>query len=527
MYRLDERQIRGGVFMDSQVAEKNGGFFSFIENVGNKIPHPVYLFICLWILALAASWIMSSLGVSVINPSNGKTVTVVNMMTSQKWAEFLRNMGKTWMTFAPMLTVPLCTLGMAVSTHSGMMNAMLKSAGATKSDWKMCLVVAFIGVMANLAGDAAFIVFPPLVAMLFIATNRNPLAGLFLAYGSVSIGFGANLLPGSADASLAAMTEAAAQTLDPKFIATPVMSWYFMFVSTFVMTFMCAWVNLKVVEPRLNREKLGTAYIKPVNEDKFELTAQEKKAMKAGLLGMVGVIAVCGLLCLPGMPFQAPKNGSIMTGYLWKCIPTIIFVLFFVSGYAFGKVAGTIKKFGDTIPMMTKELGTLASFFLVCFVASQFISIFGASKIATVIAVICGGWLKGLGLPAWALAGIFVILIAFLNLFMGSANGKWALISSVFVPMLMIAGVNPATAQAAYRMGDGVTNNITPTLAYLAILLGYAQQYDPRAKTGTVIAYQLPYTLICTFVWIVFLMIWIVLDIPMGPGYPAIYNAQF
>ena len=134
---------------------------------------------------------------------------------------------------------------------------------------------------------------------------------------------------------------------------------------------------------------------------------------------------------------------------------------------------------------------------------------------------------KGLGLPAWALAGIFVILIAFLNLFMGSANGKWALISSVFVPMLMIAGVNPATAQAAYRMGDGVTNNITPTLAYLAILLGYAQQYDPRAKTGTVIAYQLPYTLICTFVWIVFLMIWIALDIPMGPGYPAIYNAQF
>ena len=110
---------------------------------------------------------------------------------------------------------------------------------------------------------------------------------------------------------------------------------------------------------------------------------------------------------------------------------------------------------------------------------------------------------------------------------MGSANGKWALISSVFVPMLMIAGVNPATAQAAYRMGDGVTKNITPTLAYLAILLGYAQQYDPRAKTGTVIAYQLPYTLICTFVWIVFLMIWIALDIPMGPGYPAIYNAQF
>ncbi len=154
-----------------------------------------------------------------------------------------------------MLTVPICTLGMAVATHSGMLNAALKSAGATANEWKMALIVAFIGVLANLAGDAAFIVFPPLVAMLYVSSNRNPLDGLFLAYGSVSIGFGANLLPGSADASLAALTEAAAQTLDPSYPASPVMGWYFMFVSTFITTFLCAFVSLKVVEPRLKREK--------------------------------------------------------------------------------------------------------------------------------------------------------------------------------------------------------------------------------------------------------------------------------
>lgn len=512
--------------METEEIKKGNGFFAFIERTGNKIPHPVYLFIWLWAIAMLLSWLLSALGVSVVNPSTDEVVEVVNMMTAEQWAEFLKNMGQTWMTFAPMVTVPLCTLGMAVATHSGMMNAMLKSAGATKSEWKMCLVVAFIGVMANLAGDAAFIVYPPLVAMLFVATNRNPLAGLFLAYGSVSIGFGANLLPGSADASLAALTEAAAQTLDPNFVASPIMSWYFLSASTFIMTFMCAFVNIKVVEPRLNREKLGTENIKPVTES-FSLTPIERKGLKLSLLSMVGVIALCAILCLPGLPFQAPEGGTIMTGYLWKCIPTIIFVLFFVSGYVYGKVVGTIKKFGDTIPMMTKELSTLGSFFLVCFVASQFISVFGSSKIATVIAVICGGWLNDLGLPAWLLAGIFVLLIAFINLFMGSANGKWALISSVFIPMLMIAGVSPATAQAAYRMGDGVTNNITPTLAYLAILLGYAQQYDSKAKTGTVIAYQLPYTLICTLVWVIFLMVWVALGIPMGPGYAATYSLAF
>ena len=424
------------------------------------------------------------MGVSVINPTNGETVTVINMMTSAAWADFLKDMGKTWMTFAPMLTVPICTLGMAVATHSGMLNAALKSAGATANEWKMALIVAFIGVLANLAGDAAFIVFPPLVAMLYVSSNRNPLDGLFLAYGSVSIGFGANLLPGSVDASLAALTEAAAQTLDPSYTASPVMGWYF----------------------------------KP-NEEYTPMTDLERKALKGGLLGIAAVLIVCAILCLPGLPFQAPEGGTIMTGYLFKCIPTIIFALFFVSGYVYGKIAGTIKKFGDTIPMMQKELGTLASFFLICFFAFQFISVFGSSKIATVIAVICGGGLNGLGLPAPILMGLFVVLTAFINLFMGSANGKWALLASIFVPMFMIAGVNPASVQVAYRMGDGITNNICPTLAYLAILLGYAQQYEPRAKTGTCIAYQLPYTLIAGGVWIVFLMIWIALGIPMGPGY--------
>ena len=295
---------------------RSSGFLGAVERLGNKIPHPVYLFICLWVIALAASCILGTMGVSVINPTNGETVTVINMMTSAAWADFLKDMGKTWMTFAPMLTVPICTLGMAVATHSGMLNAALKSAGATANEWKMALIVAFIGVLANLAGDAAFIVFPPLVAMLYVSSNRNPLDGLFLAYGSVSIGFGANLLPGSADASLAALTEAAAQTLDPSYTASPVMGWYFMFVSTFITMFLCAFVSLKVVEPRLKRENLGTSGIKP-NEEYTPMTDLERKALKGGLLGIAAVLIVCAILCLPGLPFQAPEGGTIMTGYLF------------------------------------------------------------------------------------------------------------------------------------------------------------------------------------------------------------------
>lgn len=165
---------------------------------------------------------------------------------------------------------------------------------------------------------------------------------------------------------------------------------------------------------------------------------------------------------------------------------------------------------------------SLSSFFVVCFFASQFIYIFGTSKIAMIIAIGCGKFLVSLGLPQAALLGAFVIVVGFINLFMTGASGKWALISTMFVPMLMIAGINPAAVQVAYRMGDGLTNNIAPTLPYLAVIMGYAQSYDPRAKTGTVMAYMLPYTLICGLVWILFLVGWVLLDLPMGPGYNAL-----
>lgn len=503
------------------MGKEKKGFLNTVERIGNKIPHPVYLFIWLWAAALVLSFILAKVGVSVINPSSGDTVAVVNLLTSSSWANFMKDMGKTWMNFSPMITVPICTLGMAIAVHSGLLNAALKTAGSSSSEWKMALIVSFIGVCANLAGDAAFIVFPPLVAMLYKSAGKNPLGGLFLGFASACVGFGANLLVGSADASLASLTEAAAQTLNPNYTANPAMGWYFMFASTFLMTIVCAFISVRVVNPRLAREKLGLES-SDTHEEFIPLSIVEKKGLKASLITMVLFFVVCWLLTLGNMPFAAPEGGTVMTGYLFKCIPTLVFLLFFSTGYVYGKITGSIKKFGDTIPMMTKELGTLAGFLLICFFASQFISVFGSSNISTVIAVICGNWLSSLGLPPALLLALFVLIIAVINLFMGSASGKWALVASIFVPMFMIAGINPASVQVAYRMGDSLTNNITPCLPYLAIILGYAQQYEAKAKTGTVMAYMLPFTLIGSVVWIAFLVIWVVAGLPMGPGFSAL-----
>jgi len=496
------------------------GFYSWVERVGNKIPHPVYLFLWLLVITFIASYILGNTGASVVHPATQEVIKVKNMISAEAIGNFLKDMGSKWMNFAPMITVPICTLGLAIANHSGLLNSTLKVAGASKSKWSMTLVVAFIGVNANLAGDAAFIVFPPLVAMLFQSVGRNPLAGIFLAFGSVCVGFGANVLVGSADASLAGLTEAAAKTIDPNFVGNPAMGWYFLFISTFVMTAVCAYVCIRIVEPRLEKSGLGMESVKQISEGDYQpLTPEESKGLKASLIALILFFVVVALMTLPGMPFQAPEGGTVMTGLLFKSIPTLVFLMFFITGYVYGKVVGTIKNFGDTIPMMQKELTTLGSFLLICFFAAQFIAVFSDSNIATIIAILGGRFLQSLGLPGPVLLGLFVIVVAFINLFMGSANGKWALISAIFVPMFMMAGINPAATQVAYRIGDGLTNNITPTLPYLAIILGYAQEYDMRAKTGTVISYMLPYTFIAGIIWILFLVVWALMGLPMGPGY--------
>ncbi len=499
-----------------------GGFYGAVERIGNKIPSPVFMFIGLFIITYILSIILGLMGVSVVNPTTNETVAVVNLLTAKGVAEFLQKMGSVWMNFAPLLTVPVCTLGLAVASRSGLLEACLKVAGVIRGKWLLTLIVTFIGVNANLAGDAAFIVFPPLMAMLFLSVKRNPLAGLFLGFASVSVGFGANLLVGSADASLAGLSEAAAQIMDANYTANAAMGWYFLFVSTFVVTVIVSWVCIHVVEPRLERTGMAAESMKEVAGAYVGMQEIERKGAVRALIALLVFFAVVAVCCFDGMPFAAPEGGTITTGMLFKCIPALIMIMFFIPGYVYGKTVGTITKFSDTIPMMQEEMKTLSGFFIVCFFASQFISIFGASNIATIIAVLGGNFLVSLGLPRAALLAAFVLLVGFVNLFMTGASGKWALISTMFVPMFMIAGINPAAVQAAYRMGDGLTNNIAPTLPYLAVILGYAQQYEPRAKTGTVMAYMLPYTLITGVVWIAFLVVWVVAGLPMGPGYAAL-----
>lgn len=500
-------------------AEKLSGFFGTIERVGNKIPNPCILFLWLTGIVFLLSLIMSKAGVTAVNPATNEVITIVNMLASDKVAVFLQSMGKTFMTFGPMIVVPLCSLGMAVSIHSGFFNAFIKVVSGVKSKFWLTFFIGFIGVSANILGDSIFMIYPPLVALLFAGLRRNPLAGLLYGFCSISVGFGANVLISNSDMNLSALTETAAQLVDPTFVGNAAMAYYFLLASAILMPIVLTIVQLKIVEPQIERMGLGANAPISMNTEQLHLSETERKGLKAVLIAAILFVAVIVLCCQKGFPFAPPEGGSFLQGMLLKCITALIALLFFTLGFVYGKVTGSIKKFGDVIPMMQKELAALASFMVICFFAAQFSYVFSNSNIGTWIAIAGSNWLLSINVSKIFVIVAFTLVAALINIFIASAASKWALISSIFVPMFMLMGINPAVTQAAYRIGDSVTNNLTPVFAFTAILISMASEYDSRAKTGTVMALMMPYSVIGYVVWVAFIVIWLLLGLPMGPGY--------
>lgn len=499
------------------------GFMGMIEKVTNKIPHPGLIFFWLSVVVLVFSFVLSMMEVSAINPSNGEVIEVTNLISSPFIAAFLTDMGKTFATFAPMLTVLLATLGMGVANRSGLLNNTLKLVGkSSQNKFVLTFMVALVGILGNLAGDVATYILPSLCAVLFYGCGRNPIAGLLLAYSAGGVGFGANFIVGSGDVTLSGLTGAAATLLDPAFEASPAMGWYFMAITTPILALLLTLVDLKWVEPKLDRLQVGTNYHEEIDAgalDALSISKDEQTGLKHALFGLLGVVAVWVIMCFPGMPLAAPEGKGLFDGKLLKTVTAFIFFMFLVPGWIYGKRVGSIKSFQDVTKQMGEEIKTLTPFFVISFFASQFMYLFSASNLGQIIAVKGGELIKSSGISGPFVLVLMVLMVGLINFFIPSSSAKWALLAPVFVPMLMVIGINPAAAQTAYRIGDGITNSLTPMLAGMVVNLTYAQKYDERIQLGTMFTNLVPLNLVPGIIWIAILYVWCQLGLPLGPGF--------
>jgi aminobenzoyl-glutamate transport protein len=492
-------------------------FLSLVERGGNALPHPVTLFAVMALLVVLASAVAAALGVRAIHPGTGAVVQPVSLLTLAGLHRIMTELVTNFTGFAPLGTVLVAMLGIAVAEGSGLLSASLKLVVVSAPPRALTLAVVFAGVMSNTGGEVGYVLLIPLAAIAFQAVGRHPLVGLAAAFAGVSGGYSANLLLGTVDPLLAGLSEAAARLVDPTYHVNASANYYFMAVSTFLITGLGALVTERVIEPRFGRyagaaggDGLSTA-LTPAERRGLLWAATAAVLITAGLLW--GTVPDTGFL-------RDPKTGDLLRSPFMSGIVAIIFAAGAIVGVAYGLGAGTVGSDADVVNAMAKAMGTLGGYLVLVFFAAQFVAFFGWTNLGLIVAIHGAEALKASGLGTIPLIVAFVVVSATVNLFVGSASAKWAVMAPVFVPMFMLLGYTPEFTQAAYRIGDSSTNIISPMMSYLALILAYMQRYRDDAGLGTLVATMLPYSITFMVGWTLLLVVWTLLGLPVGPGAP-------
>lgn len=483
-----------------------------IEVVGNRLPHPATLFFMMAALVALLSWWASAAGLQALHPATGEIIKVRNLLDADGIRWIYTNVEHNFVEFPPLGLVLVIMIGIGVAEGSGLFTVLVRQLvlGAPKKLITASIIVA--GIFSHLASEVGYVILIPLGAMIFHALGRHPMAGFAAAFAGVSAGFGSNFLIGSVDPILAGLSTSAANIIDPEMNINPMVNYFFMVASAIMVVFVGTWITEKIVEPRLGAYH-GTE--KPLEIE--QITSKEKKGLKwAGWGTLIFMAAMAWTIIPENGLLRDPETGGILRSPFFSGIVVDLLLLFFVPGMIYGIIVGTIKSDKDVIKHMTHSMKGLGGYIVLVFFAAQFIYWFNYSNLGLVVAIDGAEFLKNIGFTGIPLIIAFVILAAFLNMFMGSASAKWAIMAPVFIPMFMLLGYHPGLTQAAFRIGDSVTNVITPMMSYFALIVTYAQKYDEKNGIGTIISLMIPYTVIFLIVWAVMITIWLLLGIPVG-----------
>ncbi|MBW8310644.1 MAG: AbgT family transporter [Rhizobium sp.] len=498
-------------------------FLAVVERAGNTLPHPATLFFLLTVLVVIASAVVAQFDVGVVHPKTGDLVTPVNLLSVDGLQRIMGGLVTNFTGFAPLGTVLVALIGIGVAEHSGLIGACLRIVVLNAPRFLLTPIVVFAGVMSNMASEIGYVLLVPLAGLLYVAAGRHPILGIAAAFAGVSGGYSANLLLGTIDPLLSGLSQEAAQIVDPAYTVSPAANLFFMQASTPLVTLLGWFVTEKIVARRFPDGNYGRGdeKIEPLSpvERRGLAYAGVATALLAALV-LWATVPADGALRIAGESDVLKSLAPFLHG-----IVALIFVAGGLVGIAYGVGAGTIRNDTDVINGMSKSMGTLASYLVLVFFAAQFVALFNWTQLGLIFAVEGAGFLKSVGLPKIPLLLCFILLTAVVNLAMGSASAKWALMAPVFVPMFMLLGYSPEVTQTAYRVGDSVTNIISPMMSYFALVIAFLQRYEPKAGIGTVVATMIPYSITFLLGWSLLFALWIALGLPLGPGAPLVYPA--
>ncbi|PJG60374.1 AbgT family transporter [Aeromonas cavernicola] len=500
-------------------------FLNGVEKAGNKLPDPAMLFLYALLIVWVGSWVLSHYQFDLINPRTGDAVAVNNLLTGTGLAAFLAGMVTTFTGFAPLGIVLVAMLGVGVAEQSGFINTGLKKLLNVTPARFLTPMLILVAIVSHTAADAGYVLVIPIGGIIFHAAGRHPLAGIAAAFAGVSGGFAANFLPSGGDALLQGFTQSAAQLFDPDYMVNTLCNIMFTGASSLLIICVGWFVTEQIVEPRLKHVALNEA-LESVDE-MGRYTRQESRAFHWAVAAMGAAIILLGLALSPvDSPLRA-ADGS-MTSFaapVMQSIVPLIFLLFILPGIVYGFIAGRFKSGTDVIDAMSATMNKMGSYMVMAFFCALFIKAFGDSNLGTLFALAGAEILHTLALPGEVTIVGIILLTAVVNLVVGSASAKWALISPILVPMLMAVGISPELTQAAYRVGDSASNIVTPLMVFFPLVVVYCQRYVKSTGIGTLVAMMLPYSLAFLVSWTLFLLLYWTLGFPLGLQAPYSYPA--
>jgi aminobenzoyl-glutamate transport protein len=485
-----------------------------VEAAGNKLPHPAVLFLCLSGVIVLLSGLASFFEFQAIHPIKKDTLVVVNLFTVNGLHILLTTMVKNFSGFAPLGSVLVAMLGFSLAEKSGLISAALRVLVIRAPKPLIIPVIFLAGVFSHTAGDIGYVLLIPLAGIVFHSVGMHPIAGIATSFAGVSGGFAANFILSTADPMLAGISTEAAKIIDKSYTVSAVSNWYFMSASSVLVVLLGTLVANRITLPFLGKYE-GVVPVDPVSS----LTERETRALKYAGLTFVFLVGLLIFGLVPETGFlREPVTNSVLHSPVIQGVVAVIFFFGALPGLVYGYASGSFKKHMDVIQAMQGAMVTMAPYLVLVFFAAQFIAFFNSSNIGIILAVHGSDFLKSTGLPAIPLMLGFIVLVCILDLFIGSASAKWALIAPIFVPMFMLLGYAPELTQATYRIGDSVVNIISPLMSYFPLVVAFMNKYDPKARVGTLISLMLPYSVTFLLFWSVFLLIWMTFNLPLGPG---------
>lgn len=489
-------------------------FLNGVERVGNALPHPATLFGLFAVSILVLSAIFTAFGSSAVHPGTGEVFEAVNLLSRDGVHLILTEMVNNFTSFAPLGIVIVAMLGIGLAENSGLIAVLIRSLVLYSPEKYLTFIIVLAGILSNLASSVGYVLLVPLAGTIFIAIGRNPIAGMAAAFAGVSGGYSANLVLGTIDPLLAGLSQEAAKLVDPAYTVNPTANYFFMVASTFIIAFLGTWVTEKIIVPRLGPYKNDQLE----KEEITRLTPVEKKGIKRSLWVFIGFFVLLLIGLIPSNGILRGMDGSLLKSPVLEGVVAILFVVAGLMGVVYGSVTGKYKNDSDVMKGMAESMKAMASYLVLVFFAAQFVEYFNWSNLGIILAINGANFIQGLNLGLIPLAIMFVIFAGTINLVMGSASAKWALLAPIFVPMFMFLGYTPELTQVIYRVGDSVTNIISPMMSFFALIIVYFQKYDEKAGIGTLVATMLPYSIVFFLGWLVLMIIWILTGIPLGPG---------